>query len=160
VRILSWNLQGLRKSDLAWFIERLDEELEWDVIALQEFGAEFTQRQLDNFPHKIFYSPRRPGIRPFGFIVHQRLVPFLIPDSFEYSDRSGAVNFRVHDFSFRVVVAHLPSGNNLEEYEDSLEAVRQLCLKKRKDAKLFFCVDANAQMGERSLDERCLGNFS
>ena len=106
LKIVSWNLRGLGPSQLPDFLDDLAKDVCWDILLLQECGLIASRDNVND--HRIFSSPKAAGIRPFGIVVHARLVPFLPSNPFFHVQfRSGAIDVAIKNLRIRFITAHL-----------------------------------------------------
>lgn len=150
IRIISYNVNGIRAAIRKGFLEWLDTN-PGDIICLQEVKAQESDIDLDEF--------QRRGYRPYFFCAEKKgysgvaILSRLLPDNMklghgkEQSDLEGRV-IRADYGDITVVNAYFPSGTMGEErqsykyqwLDEFLEYLKKL---KKSRSQLIVCGDYN-----------------
>ena len=150
---------GMRSGQLKEFLDAMTEATDWNILCLQEFG-EFKESLLAQIRHRVYFTPKRPGIKPLGIVVNEKLVEFIDGDLCT-EGRAAALNLNVKGLRMRIITAHLDPGRDKELYLESIEAVRILfrgCSETRSLPVL--CVDGQDRLGPQESGRTAIGAFT
>ncbi|HOE68989.1 MAG TPA: exodeoxyribonuclease III [Candidatus Omnitrophota bacterium] len=150
MKILSWNVNGIRAVQKKGFLEWLRREKP-DILGVQETKAK--PEQLDIFLmhpegyHTYWNSAVRPGYSGVALFTRER--PLKVTNGFgikRFDDEGRVITAEYPEFAFLTV--YFPNGKASDErlrykmdfYEETLEFVRKL---KKKQPNIIVCGDYN-----------------
>ena len=144
------------------FLRTLHEEFDADIYCFQECGSWGQNCFIDEEGFRLFISEAQKGCRCVGIAVRERLLPYVVPESWQTDPRAASLLLKFPTVTFQVLTAHLHPGHDIDTYEDTIEDVVNLLGLRPKGAQILLAVDAQTDLGRPTQpeDSRVLGEFS
>jgi len=162
MKIITWNVNGLRAIERKGELDNLIKNYSPDIICLQETKSHIEQREDNTKDKQGYYSffesaNNRKGYS--GVAIYSKIQPIRVSGTMgykekEFLDNEGRVIVAEYD-NFYLLNGYFPNGNKSEEhFKYKLEYYRRflnLVRKLEEKKPVIFCGDVNATVADIDL---------
>ena len=150
LKVVYWNVAGVKASEIDTFLEQLDADLRWDVLVLLEFSHARHDIHLSGVRragHLVSAQPWLPHRRAGALIFNERLR--IQEVSLMNHGRAFGADFQWGGWKIRIVGGHAePSGDRVP-YQESVDDMNAIMEDTPLDHIIILGVDAQTCLGPR-----------